>query len=63
MGCRQVTGGRDGVAIAWDLETSSAIGQLKGHRGHVTAVSAFTDDDVNVFISGAQVRFLAEDVY
>lgn len=49
-----VTGGRDGVAIAWDLETATAITELRGHKGHVTAVEWFADDDANVFLSGAQ---------
>jgi WD40 repeat protein len=50
----QVSGGRDGKAIAWDLETCTSIGEMSGHSGHVTSVAWFTNSDMNVFLTGAQ---------
>lgn len=49
-----VSGGRDGVAIAWDLTTGKAIAKMDGHKGHVTTVNWFAGDDQHVFLTGAQ---------
>lgn len=49
-----MSGGRDGKAVAWDLETCSAIGEMAGHSGHVTSVAWMTSDDMNVFLTGGQ---------
>jgi len=34
---RAVTGGRDSLACAWDIEAGTRIGRMGGHSGHVTA--------------------------
>lgn len=57
----QVTGGRDGKAIAWDVATCTSIAEMIGHKGHVTATHWFTDTDCNVFLTGAQVMFVLFD--
>lgn len=51
-----VSGGRDGVAIAWDLQAGKPIARMEGHKGHVTTVNWFASDDCHVFLTGAQVN-------
>eukprot|EP00735_Rhodelphis_limneticus_P001811 TRINITY_DN12503_c0_g1::TRINITY_DN12503_c0_g1_i1::g.15063::m.15063 TRINITY_DN12503_c0_g1::TRINITY_DN12503_c0_g1_i1::g.15063 ORF type:complete len:448 (+),score=89.94,sp/Q969H0/FBXW7_HUMAN/28.81/4e-22,sp/Q969H0/FBXW7_HUMAN/25.26/5e-18,WD40/PF00400.27/0.00038,WD40/PF00400.27/0.021,WD40/PF00400.27/8.1e-08,WD40/PF00400.27/5.4e-06,WD40/PF00400.27/5,WD40/PF00400.27/0.22,WD40/PF00400.27/0.51,PQQ_3/PF13570.1/2.4e+02,PQQ_3/PF13570.1/5.4,PQQ_3/PF13570.1/0.84,PQQ_3/PF13570.1/68,PQQ_3/PF13570.1/1.3e+04,PQQ_ len=56
-----VSGGRDGLVIAWDAATGASTRKLKGHLGHVTAVTCFADGPTtgtpasgSVFVTGAQ---------
>eukprot|EP00736_Rhodelphis_marinus_P000356 Rmarinus@m.6999 len=54
-----VSGSRDGMVIVWDVSSGDASRKLKGHKGHVTAVTAFTEDPSmppsgSIFLTGAQ---------
>lgn len=37
-----ITGGRDGLAVLWDINTGTCSRKLRGHQGHVTAVAPFS---------------------
>lgn len=38
-----LTGDRDGLAMAWDLNAQSHVGTLRGHKGHVTSALGLCD--------------------
>eukprot|EP00466_Bigelowiella_natans_P018275 jgi/Bigna1/78077/fgenesh1_pg.52_\ len=59
-----LSGGRGGIAIAWDLQAGGPVGMLKGHKGHVTVVrwlqqsrsggTGSSSGEASVFMTGAQ---------
>eukprot|EP00656_Telonema_subtile_P051437 TRINITY_DN6915_c0_g1_i3.p1 TRINITY_DN6915_c0_g1~~TRINITY_DN6915_c0_g1_i3.p1 ORF type:complete len:568 (+),score=118.45 TRINITY_DN6915_c0_g1_i3:131-1834(+) len=48
-----ISGGRDGLAVLWDVASGTCSRKLRGHQGHVTAVASFGEGQ-SVFLSGAQ---------
>jgi len=46
-----VSGGRDGIAILWDVASATAVRKLKGHQGHVTSVTSLPGE---LYATGAQ---------
>jgi WD40 repeat protein len=53
-----VSGGRDGCARVWDMHTGKLRSNLKGHKGHITAVVPLFGGDLPaqscIFATGAQ---------
>lgn len=49
-----VSGGRDGLAVLWDIGSGACSRKLRGHQGHVTAVASYEESAETLFITGAQ---------